>query len=84
MSNSKKHAGGRKYGRMARKPSHQRYNIEKRWEINKAKKQAKIKKRMEKDTEWEKPIKWGKETILPTPTKKVLSFTRVCFPFTNL
>ena len=48
MSNSKKHAGGRKYGRMARKPSHQRYNIEKRWEINKARKQAKIKKRMEK------------------------------------
>lgn len=48
MSNTKKHAGGRKHGRMARKPSHQRYNIEKRWETNKAKKQAKIKKRMEK------------------------------------
>lgn len=46
MSNPK--TGGRKHGRMARKPSHQRYNIEKRWEINKAKKQAKIKKRMEK------------------------------------
>lgn len=48
MNNSKTHAGGRKHGRMARKPSHQRYNIEKRWEINKAKKQAKIKKRMER------------------------------------
>ncbi len=46
MSNPK--TGGRKHGRSARKPSHQRYNAEKRWETNKVKKQAKIKKRMEK------------------------------------
>jgi hypothetical protein len=40
--------GKRKIGRSARKPSHSRYNAERRWEKNKAKKAAKIKKMMEK------------------------------------
>lgn len=40
--------GGRKIGRSARKPSHQRYNLENRREKNKARKQAKIKKMLEK------------------------------------
>lgn len=31
----------RKFSRAARKPSHNRYNIEKRWETNKARKIAK-------------------------------------------
>jgi hypothetical protein len=47
---AKKKEGGknRKYGRMSRKPSHHRYNIEKRWETNKARKAAKIKKLLER------------------------------------
>lgn len=51
MSNPerKKGKGGqRKYGRAARKPSHNRYNAERRWEINKARRAAKIKKALEK------------------------------------
>jgi hypothetical protein len=49
---SKKESGkGRKIGRSLRKPSHKRYNLERRWEINKAKKQAKIKKMLEKKAE---------------------------------
>ena len=39
---------GRKIGRSAKKPSHSRYNIEKRWEENKIKKAKKIKKLIEK------------------------------------
>lgn len=35
-----------------------------------------IKQRMLKDPEFETPTKWGKEEFNPTPTKKVLSFTR--------
>jgi len=38
----------RKYGRAARKPSHFRYTIERRWETNKARKAAKIKRLLEK------------------------------------
>ncbi len=38
----------RKFNRAGRRPSHNRYNIEKRWEINKARKAAKIKKLLEK------------------------------------
>lgn len=41
----KKH---RKYGRAGRRPSHKRYNIEKRWEKNKARKAARIKKQLER------------------------------------
>ena len=40
----KKGKKNRKWGRAGRKPSHLRYNAEKRWLINKAKKQAKIRK----------------------------------------
>lgn len=39
---------GRKIGRSSRKPSHNRYNLERRWEKNKVRKQAKIKKMLEK------------------------------------
>jgi hypothetical protein len=39
---------GRKIGRSKRKPSHNRYTLERRWEKNKARKQAKIKKMLEK------------------------------------
>ena len=38
----------RKHGRAARKPSHTRYNNEKRWEKNKARKAAKIQRLLEK------------------------------------
>jgi len=47
-SDSKKGAGGKKIGRSSRKPSHNRYNIEKRWETNKTRRAAKIKKVLEK------------------------------------
>lgn len=40
--------GQRKFGRGLRKPSHQRYTIERRWEKNKERKAAKIKKMLEK------------------------------------
>jgi len=40
--------GDKKFGRNAKKPSHQRYNIERRWEKNKARKAAKIKKMLAK------------------------------------
>ena len=49
MSNPTK--GGktnRKFGRAGRRPSHKRYNTEKRWEKNKARKQAKHQKMIEK------------------------------------
>ena len=42
---SRKSGGDRKHGRSARKPSHLRYNAERRWEKNKAKKAAKIAKK---------------------------------------
>lgn len=46
---SKKESGkGRKIGRSSRKPSHNRYNLERRWEKNKERKQAKIKKVLER------------------------------------
>ena len=35
----------RKHGRMSRKPSHKRYNAEKRWEINKKKRIEEEKRR---------------------------------------
>jgi hypothetical protein len=38
----------RKWGRAARKPSHHRYNLEKRWEKNKARKAARIKKLLDR------------------------------------
>jgi hypothetical protein len=41
----KKH---RKYGRAGRRPSHTRYNNERRWEKNKARKAARIKKQLER------------------------------------
>lgn len=41
-----KGGGSKKKGRQARKPSHQRYNVERRWELNKARKQAKIEKEL--------------------------------------
>ena len=41
----KKGKGGKaKIGRMARKPSHNRYTMERRWEANKARRIAKQKK----------------------------------------
>ena len=40
--------GGRKIGRAARKPAHQRYNLVRRWETNKARKIAKQKRLEEK------------------------------------
>lgn len=55
MGESKKGKKNRKIGRMARKPSHHRYNIEKRWELNKARKIAKQKRIEEK-----KKIRRGK------------------------
>jgi hypothetical protein len=46
---SKKESGkGRKIGRSSRKPSHNRYNLERRWEKNKERKQVKIKKVLER------------------------------------
>jgi len=45
----KKGSGGkRKIGRSLRKPSHNRYTIERRWEKNKARRAAKIQKALEK------------------------------------
>jgi hypothetical protein len=38
----------RKYGRGLRKPSHNRYTMERRWEKNKARKAAKIAKQLAK------------------------------------
>jgi len=38
----------RKYGRAGRKPSHKRYNAERRWEKNKARRIAKQKRLEEK------------------------------------
>ena len=38
----------RKYGRAGRKPSHNRYTIERRWVRNKAQKAERIQKRLEK------------------------------------
>lgn len=40
--------GTKKYGRMERKPAHQRYNLEKRRESNKERRLAKAEKRNEK------------------------------------
>ncbi len=48
MGTHKEGKKNRKYGRSSRKPSHKRYNAERRWEKNKAKKQAKIKKMLAK------------------------------------
>ena len=51
MSDNPKRKGGkknRKFGRAARRPSHNRYNNERRWEKNKAKKQEKHKRALEK------------------------------------
>jgi len=45
---SQKSGKSRKHGRLARKPSHNRYNNERRWEKNKAKRQAKHQKALEK------------------------------------
>ncbi len=46
---SKSRKGGkRKIGRMARKPAHNRYTIERRWEKNKERKAAKIAKEVAK------------------------------------
>ncbi len=45
MAQSKKGSKGRKIGRQKRKPSHNRYTLEKRWEKNKAKKIAKQKRK---------------------------------------
>lgn len=42
--NHKKGKKNRKHGRLKRKPSHNRYTIEKRWEKNKAKRIAKQEK----------------------------------------
>lgn len=47
-NNTKKSGGGKKFGRAGRKPSHVRYNNERRWEKNKAQKAAKIKKMLDK------------------------------------
>jgi len=44
MSNNPTRKGGnksRKFGRAGRRPSHNRYNAERRWEKNKERKQAK-------------------------------------------
>ena len=46
--NRSRKGGKRKIGRASRKPSHNRYTLERRWEKNKARKQAKIKKMLEK------------------------------------
>ena len=40
-SRKKGKSGNRKHGRNARKPSHIRYNVERRWEKNKARRIAK-------------------------------------------
>lgn len=40
-SRKKGKSGNRKHGRNKRKPSHIRYNVERRWEKNKARKIAK-------------------------------------------
>ena len=50
MSNPTRKGGkkNRKWGRQGRRPSHQRYNAERRWEKNKARKQAKHRRRLEK------------------------------------
>ena len=40
--------GKRKIGRAARKPSHQRYNVERRWEKNKERRAKKIAKQIAK------------------------------------
>lgn len=45
---SRKSGGDRKHGRSAKKPTHLRYNVEKRWEINKAKRAAKRAKKLAK------------------------------------
>jgi len=43
---SRKSGGDRKHGRSEKKPTHLRYNMERRWEINKEKKAAKVAKRI--------------------------------------
>ncbi|MHA1700695.1 MAG: hypothetical protein ACTSWK_00350 [Promethearchaeota archaeon] len=50
MSDTPRKSGkkNRKFGRAGRRPSHKRYNTEKRWEKNKARKQAKHKSVLEK------------------------------------
>ena len=50
MSETPRKSGkkNRKFGRAARRPSHKRYNSERRWEKNKAKKQARHIKKLEK------------------------------------
>ena len=40
--------GKRKIGRSARKPAHNRYNLEKRWVANKERKARKHKRRLER------------------------------------
>ncbi len=46
--NKKGKGGKRKIGRMSRKPSHNRYTMERRWEKNKARRAAKNQKALEK------------------------------------
>lgn len=50
MSETPRKSGkkNRKWGRLKRKPSHNRYTTERRWEKNKARRAAKIKKVLEK------------------------------------
>ncbi len=51
MSDTPKRKGGkknRKFGRAGRRPSHNRYNLERRWEKNKARRIAKQKRFEEK------------------------------------
>jgi len=46
--NKRGKGGKRKIGRQAKKPAHNRYNMEARWEKNKDRRAAKIKKALEK------------------------------------
>ena len=49
MSKSRrKKSGDRKHGRSSRKPSHKRYNAEKRWEKNKLRRIEKERRRQER------------------------------------
>jgi len=51
LSDTPKRKGGkknRKFGRAGRRPSHNRYNMEKRWEKNKARRIAKEQRLVEK------------------------------------
>ncbi len=51
MSENPKSKGGkknRKFGRAGRRPSHKRYNTERRWEKNKVRKQKKHQKELER------------------------------------